>query len=135
MESPLKRTGAKALSRLQPTWHLRLRFQPQSWQTSIAATKPRSRENNAVDFDDLILLPIRLFEAHPDVLAVVQACYRWISVDEYQDVNQAQYHLLRLLTSGARISASSAIPTRQSMAFAGPTGAISSSSSRITPAQ
>ncbi|MCU0500379.1 MAG: UvrD-helicase domain-containing protein [Anaerolineae bacterium] len=58
------------------------------------------RASNAVDFDDLIVLPIRLFEAHPDVLAAVQARYRWISVDEYQDVNQAQYHLLRLLTSG-----------------------------------
>ena len=58
------------------------------------------RVSNAVDFDDLIVLPIRLFEAHPDVLAAVQARYRWISVDEYQDVNQAQYRLLRLLTSG-----------------------------------
>ena len=108
------------------------------------------RENNAVDFDDLIVLPIRLFEAHPDVLAAVQARYRWISVDEYQDVNQAQYRLLRLLTSGEDgqlprrhgehgvgpiTSASSATPTRRSTASAGPTGATSSSSSRIIPAR
>jgi DNA helicase-2/ATP-dependent DNA helicase PcrA len=58
------------------------------------------RENNAVDFDDLIVLPIRLLEDHPDVLAAIQARYPWLSVDEYQDVNQAQYRLLRLLTSG-----------------------------------
>ncbi len=57
------------------------------------------RASDAVDFDDLILLPIRLLEEHPDVLAATQARYRWISVDEYQDVNAAQYRLLRLLTS------------------------------------
>jgi DNA helicase-2/ATP-dependent DNA helicase PcrA len=57
------------------------------------------RAADAVDFDDLILLPIRLFEAHPDVLAAVRDRYRWISVDEYQDVNAAQYRLLRLLTA------------------------------------
>jgi DNA helicase-2/ATP-dependent DNA helicase PcrA len=57
------------------------------------------RAGDAVDFDDLILLPIRLLEEHPDVLAAVQARYRWISVDEYQDVNAAQYRLLRLLTA------------------------------------
>ena len=44
-------------------------------------------------------LPIRLLEEHPDVLAATQARYRWISVDEYQDVNAAQYRLLRLLTA------------------------------------
>jgi superfamily I DNA/RNA helicase len=58
------------------------------------------RAAQAVDFDDLILLAVRLLEAHPDVLAAVHASYRWISVDEYQDVNLAQYRLLRLLTSG-----------------------------------
>lgn len=57
------------------------------------------RAADAADFDDLILLPIRLLEEHPDVLAAVRARYRWISVDEYQDVNAAQYRLLRLLTS------------------------------------
>lgn len=57
------------------------------------------RAGDAVDFDDLLLLPIRLLEEHPDVLAAVQARYRWISADEYQDVNAAQYRLLRLMTS------------------------------------
>ena len=58
------------------------------------------RASNAVDFDDLIVLPIRLLEESPDVLAATQARYRWISVDEYQDINAAQYRLLRLLTEG-----------------------------------
>ncbi len=57
------------------------------------------RAADAVDFDDLILLPIRLLEEHPDVRAALQARYRWISVDEYQDVNAAQYRLLQLLTA------------------------------------
>ena len=58
------------------------------------------RASDAVDFDDLIVLPIRLLEESPDVLAATQARYRWISVDEYQDINAAQYRLLRLLTEG-----------------------------------
>ena len=108
------------------------------------------RASDAVDFDDLILLPIRLLEEHPDVLAATQARYRWISVDEYQDVNAAQYRLLRLLTATGSdnlprrhgstettqsIFASSAIPTRRSTAFAARIGATSCSSSRITPAR
>ena len=54
---------------------------------------------HALDFDDLIVLPIQLLENHPEVLMEVQARYRWISVDEYQDINLAQYRLLRLLTA------------------------------------
>ena len=54
---------------------------------------------HALDFDDLIALPVQLLENHPAVLAEVQARYRWISVDEYQDINLAQYRLLRSLTA------------------------------------
>ncbi|MCX6030767.1 MAG: UvrD-helicase domain-containing protein [Chloroflexi bacterium] len=59
------------------------------------------RASDVVDFDDLILLPVRLLEDHSDVLAAVRTRYHWISVDEYQDVNLAQYRLLRLLTAPA----------------------------------
>ncbi|HSN73780.1 MAG TPA: UvrD-helicase domain-containing protein, partial [Anaerolineae bacterium] len=58
------------------------------------------RAGQAVDFDDLILLPVRLLETHADLLEAVQQTFRWISVDEYQDVNLAQYRLLRLLAGG-----------------------------------
>lgn len=62
------------------------------------------RQSQAIDFDDLIVQPIRLFESHPDVLQAVQERFRWLSVDEYQDVNLAQYRLLRLLTpAGANL--------------------------------
>jgi DNA helicase-2/ATP-dependent DNA helicase PcrA len=57
------------------------------------------QKNNLLDFHDLILKPIQLFEQHPDILRQYQDHFRWISVDEYQDINFAQYRLLRLLTS------------------------------------
>lgn len=58
------------------------------------------RAAQAVDFDDLIFLSVRLLETQPAALAAVHQSYTWISVDEYQDVNLAQYRLLRLLTAG-----------------------------------
>lgn len=52
---------------------------------------------NALDFDDLLLLPIKLFQARSDVLKKYQEFFQYILVDEYQDTNQAQYELLKLL--------------------------------------
>ncbi len=51
-----------------------------------------------LDYDDLILRVVTLFEQFPAVLHQVQQRFQWVSVDEYQDVNLAQYKLLRLLT-------------------------------------
>ncbi|WGZ93351.1 MAG: DNA helicase Rep [Candidatus Thiothrix putei] len=52
---------------------------------------------NAVDFDDLIVLPVQLFEQHPDALQYWQNKLRYLLVDEYQDTNACQYRLIRLL--------------------------------------
>jgi DNA helicase-2/ATP-dependent DNA helicase PcrA len=57
---------------------------------------------NAVDFDDLILLTLRLFAEHPDVLEACRAKYRYVMVDEYQDTNAAQFQLVHLLTAKHR---------------------------------
>ncbi len=54
-------------------------------------------ETGALDFDDLILRAVQLLQSDAAVLRTVQARYRWISVDEFQDVNAAQHRLLRLL--------------------------------------
>lgn len=53
---------------------------------------------NAVDFDDLIVLPIKLFEENPDVLARYRERYKYIMVDEFQDTSHKQYELMRLLS-------------------------------------
>jgi DNA helicase-2/ATP-dependent DNA helicase PcrA len=53
---------------------------------------------NAVDFDDLILLTLRLFREHPDALEACRAKYRFVMVDEYQDTNAAQFELVHSLT-------------------------------------
>ena len=54
----------------------------------------------ALDFDDLIVRTVQLLENDTAILQTVQGRFRWISVDEYQDVNAAQYRLLCLLTAG-----------------------------------
>jgi DNA helicase-2/ATP-dependent DNA helicase PcrA len=56
------------------------------------------RACNAVDFDDLILLTLRLFQEHPDALEACRARYRYVMVDEYQDTNAAQFKLVQALT-------------------------------------
>ncbi len=56
------------------------------------------RACNAVDFDDLILLTLRLFTEHPDALAACRDKYRHVMVDEYQDTNAAQFELVHALT-------------------------------------
>lgn len=58
----------------------------------------RLQDLNAVDFGDLLLLPLELFKNRPDILAQYQYQFRYILVDEYQDTNIAQYMLLRLLS-------------------------------------
>ncbi len=55
------------------------------------------RQNNALDFDDLLMFTVRLFDEHPEVLRYYQDRFRYILVDEYQDTNHAQYRLINLL--------------------------------------
>ena len=62
----------------------------------------RLKTLNAVDFGDLLLHMVTIFQAHPDILAQYQRWFRFILVDEYQDTNVAQYLWLRLLAQGHR---------------------------------
>ncbi|MGR3624121.1 ATP-dependent helicase [Pseudophaeobacter sp.] len=65
-----------------------------------AQYQTRLRELNAVDFGDLLLHMVTIFQDHSDVLAQYQRWFRYIMVDEYQDTNIAQYLWLRLLAGG-----------------------------------
>jgi DNA helicase II / ATP-dependent DNA helicase PcrA len=57
----------------------------------------RLKQANAMDFDDLLVKPIELFEEHPEVLEKYQDKFRYILIDEYQDTNHAQYKVTKLL--------------------------------------
>jgi DNA helicase II / ATP-dependent DNA helicase PcrA len=56
------------------------------------------KDNNALDFGDLIMLTVHLWQAYPEVLQRYQERFRYVMVDEYQDTNHAQYILTRMLT-------------------------------------
>ena len=58
----------------------------------------RVLKNNSMDFDDLLLLPIKLFKKYPEILEKYQDRFKYILVDEYQDTNEAQYILIKMLS-------------------------------------
>jgi DNA helicase II / ATP-dependent DNA helicase PcrA len=62
----------------------------------------RLRSAGSVDFDDLILRTVQLFRGQPEVLEYYQERFRYVLIDEYQDTNRAQYHLVNLLASKHR---------------------------------
>ncbi len=57
----------------------------------------RLRENNSMDFDDLLLKPIELFNKHPRVLQHYRGMFKYVLVDEFQDTNKAQYEVIKML--------------------------------------
>jgi len=66
------------------------------------AYQARLAKNQALDFDDLLMMTVNLFEQCPDILEKYQERYRYISVDEYQDTNHAQYMIIKLLAEKYR---------------------------------
>jgi DNA helicase-2/ATP-dependent DNA helicase PcrA len=66
------------------------------------AYQKKLKANNALDFDDLIMKTVHLFEHHEDVLSMYQNRLHYIHVDEYQDTNKAQYKLVQLLAKKKR---------------------------------
>ena len=57
------------------------------------------KKNNSVDFDDLLILPIKLFDENKDVLEYYQDRFKYILIDEYQDTNKAQYLLVKMISA------------------------------------
>ncbi|MBI2405890.1 UvrD-helicase domain-containing protein [Candidatus Microgenomates bacterium] len=76
------------------------------WQRRVAVVyqeyEKLLREVGACDFDDLLLLAIKLFEEHPDIRERYQNIYQYVLVDEWQDTNRAQYRLTKLLAGTHR---------------------------------
>ncbi len=75
---------------------------PPSADTLYAEYNDHLKVYNAFDFDDLIALPIRLFNNFPDALAECRDTYRYILVDEFQDTSAAQYEIVRALAESSR---------------------------------
>ena len=71
-------------------------------QQVYAKYETKLQRNNSVDFDDLLLLPIELFKKHPETLEKYQDLYQYLLIDEYQDTNEAQYILTKLLCAKNR---------------------------------
>lgn len=71
-------------------------------QQVYAKYEVKLQRNNSVDFDDLLLLPIELFKKHPETLEKYQDLYQYLLIDEYQDTNDAQYILTKLLCAKNR---------------------------------
>ena len=70
-----------------------------TWEKAYDEYQRSLKVYNAVDFDDLLTLPIDLFEEYPDILEKYRRRYRYILVDEFQDTSLIQYRLLRLLAN------------------------------------
>ncbi|MBQ8137339.1 MAG: UvrD-helicase domain-containing protein [Clostridia bacterium] len=77
-------------------------YRAQRLHDVFIAYEKRLLENNALDFDDLIVKTLQLFVEHPPVLSYYQNRFRYVHVDEYQDTNRAQYQLVRLITTVSR---------------------------------
>ena len=89
--SKFKNGGENASAFVDPSVRALAQHIAKRYETALHAC-------NAVDFDDLILLTLRLFKEHPDALAACRTKYRYVMVDEYQDTNAAQFQLVHLLT-------------------------------------
>ena len=89
------------------------------------------RTANAVDFDDLLVLPVRMLRENPAFLEDLRAKFQFILVDEYQDTNHAQYQLVKLLGGEHQNVCVVGDDTSPSMAGAAPTSATFSISRRI----
>lgn len=89
--SRFKNGGAKALGTADPNVVALANHVKARYESALHAC-------NAVDFDDLILLTLKLFREHPDALAACRAKYQYVMVDEYQDTNGAQFELVHALT-------------------------------------
>ncbi len=89
-------TPQQLLSRAEQTNDFRMRYVARAYQTY----QNKLKENNALDFDDIIFKTVELLQQHEDVRTYYQRKFRYVLVDEYQDTNHMQYLLTSLLAGG-----------------------------------
>ena len=89
-------TPQMLLERVEATNDIRMLHVARAYQKY----QNRLRENNALDFDDIIFQTVKLLQEHEDVRLFYQRKFRYVLVDEYQDTNHAQYLLTSLLAGG-----------------------------------
>ena len=77
------------------------------------------RDSSAVDFDDLLLMVVKLWKENLEILERYRERYRYVMVDEYQDTNLAQFEIVNLLAGGIAICAWWGMRTRASTRGAG----------------
>ena len=75
-------------------------YQQKKYAQAYVQYQKRLKANNALDFDDLIVKTVELFQKNKEALAYYQNRFQYIMVDEYQDTNTAQFRLIHLLASG-----------------------------------
>lgn len=68
-------------------------------QKIYACYQDKLKHYNAVDFDDLLYLPVKIFQEHPSILEAYQERWNYLLIDEYQDTNNAQYKLVKYLVA------------------------------------
>lgn len=87
---------------LDPVRFMHDAYAPQEIIDLFVRYEKEMKRNNALDFDDLLLKTLQLFETHPEILARYQERFSYILVDEYQDTNITQYEIVRLLAARHR---------------------------------
>lgn len=94
---------SRAKDKMQSAQSFKREFESNYRENKIADVylmyQKKLKDNNAMDFDDLITKTVELFQKNPDVLEFYQRKFEYIMVDEYQDTNGAQYELIRLLAA------------------------------------
>ncbi|MFW5744845.1 MAG: ATP-dependent helicase, partial [Spirochaetota bacterium] len=96
--------AAKVLQQFSAAKTGRMRWEdvPTAYRELYADYNEHMKLYNAVDFDDLIILPVKLLSEHPEVLAEYHERYRYVMVDEFQDTSADQYRFMKLLADGHR---------------------------------
>lgn len=97
---------SQAKNELQSPSEIDVSGYPHGFQDTLPAVyklyQERLKEANALDFDDLLFMTVKLFQTHPEVLLSYQRRWPYLLIDEYQDTNHAQYLMARLIVGESR---------------------------------